>query len=487
MRSSLRIWPRSLLGQTLLATALALLAAQAISTLLLFRAAEERHETALINAAAFRLIGGARSDRDGRAFARERRDERADSWRIERRELPGGGMRGSNFPRRFAYQLSPTAPVLAGESRDQAREAALRDLLDRQGIAVADLTVTERPLVSDPLLQEASERRPRLRARLAAESGQALLVAGLRREGAAQWEVVRVPIRERENRASRAIVLQTLVLFVVLMGLLWLVLRRITRPLADLRERTARFSASGTPSEPLAARGPSDISSLIAAHNAMEARIGAMLNEKDVMLGAIGHDLKTPLAALRVRIEAVENEAQRERMAATIEELVRTLDEILELARIGRTDAPPERAELSALAASVVEEFEDMGEPVAMADGPRLSAPVRITWLKRGLRNLIANAVRYGGRAEVSVQREGDEIVLRVEDRGPGIPEDRIAAMLEPFVRGEASRNRETGGAGLGLTLARAVAEQHGGTLVLINRPGTDGSGGLRAELRLPA
>ncbi|UVI39775.1 ATP-binding protein [Qipengyuania spongiae] len=485
MRPSVRLWPRSLLGQTLLATALALLAAQAISTLLLFRAAEERRETALVNAAAFRLIGGAQfgsPDRplSGEQASRERPDRDRDRWR----ENPRGNRSG--FPRRFGYRLSDTSPLLPGEIRDAAREAELSEILARQGIEIAELVVTERMPGSDPVLRDLAARAPRLRTRLAAED-RALLVVGLRREGADGWEVGRIPIRERGARVVPAILLQTLVLFVVLMGLLWLVLRRITRPLADLRERTARFSASGTPSEPLAARGPSDISSLIAAHNAMEARIGAMLDEKDVMLGAIGHDLKTPLAALRVRIEAVGDEDQRERMATTIEELVRTLDEILELARIGRTDAPPERAELSALAASVVEEFEDMGEPVAMEDGPRLSAPVHITWLKRGLRNLVANALRYGGGAEVSVLREGEAIVLRVEDAGPGIPEDRIAAMLEPFVRGETSRNRETGGAGLGLTLARAVAEQHGGALVLANRPGSGGSGGLRAELRLPA
>ena len=107
---------------------------------------------------------------------------------------------------------------------------------------------------------------------------------------------------------------------------------------------------------------------------------------------------------------------------------------------------------------------------------------MQVTWIKRALRNLVSNAVRYGGETLISLSSEGNTAILVVEDNGPGIPEDRIAAMLEPFTRGEASRNRETGGAGLGLTLARAVAEQHGGTLVLANRP----EGGLRAEIRLP-
>jgi signal transduction histidine kinase len=169
-------------------------------------------------------------------------------------------------------------------------------------------------------------------------------------------------------------------------------------------------------------------------------------------------------------------------MAATIEDIVRTLDEILELARIGRASNPPERAAIGALAASVVEEFEDMGEPVTMAEGPRVSAEVHVNPLKRALRNLIANALRYGGGAAVSVVEAPGEVILRVEDNGPGIPAERIGAMTEPFVRGEASRSRATGGTGLGLTLARAVAEERGGSLVLANRP----EGGLRAEIRLP-
>jgi signal transduction histidine kinase len=130
----------------------------------------------------------------------------------------------------------------------------------------------------------------------------------------------------------------------------------------------------------------------------------------------------------------------------------------------------------------VVDEFEDMGEPVVLAQSSRLPAPVRATWLRRALRNLIGNAVRYGGKAEVSLFAEDGMAVIAIEDEGPGIPEGDINRMLEPFTRGEASRNRATGGAGLGLTIARAIAEQHGGRLVLANRAG----GGLRAELRLP-
>jgi len=170
-------------------------------------------------------------------------------------------------------------------------------------------------------------------------------------------------------------------------------------------------------------------------------------------------------------------------MAATIDEITRSLDDILSLARVGRPSDPLERTDLSALLAGVVEEYEDMGQPVELAATQRLALPLRATWLRRALRNLIENAVRYGGKARVSLVSEGRNAVIRIEDDGPGIAEGEIAAMMEPFARGEASRNRETGGAGLGLTLARAIAEQHGGGVTLKNR--TSGQG-LIAELRLP-
>jgi len=314
-----------------------------------------------------------------------------------------------------------------------------------------------------------------------------MIVAGMKRDGEPAWTVARWAMAERDPSQLGWLIGQTLLLYVILVGGLAWLLRRITRPIAALTRRLEHFAGSRALEGQLEPSGPDDTRRLIAAHNAMEARIAALLDEKDVMLGAIGHDLKTPLAALRVRIESVEDPAERAKMAASIEDITRSLDDILSLARVGRPSDPMERTDLSALLASVAEEYEDMGEPVELGATQRLALPLRATWLRRAMRNLIENAVRYGGAARVSLAREGKFAVVRIEDDGPGIPEGEIDAMMEPFARWEASRNRGTGGAGLGLTLARAIAEQHGGAIALKNRPGENGNAaGLVAELRLP-
>ena len=449
----MKLWPRSLQGQLLLAIALALLVAQGLSAALIYSAQAERREAAMVSAAAFRLTGG-----DGR-------------------DRPGPRERGE----RMGLQVAPAPPQAAGEMRDAHAERALADILSREGVAFDRVMVIDRPLERDPYARAWLVRnRDRVMRRMH-ESPRELMVAALRRPDG-QWLSARVPVPPGERRLLRSLLLQALFTYAVLIGAVALVLRRIVRPLAALTKRMERFAGTRDGSDPLRVEGPDDVRRLIAAHNALETRIATLLDEKDVMLGAIGHDLKTPLAALRVRIESVEDDAERGKMAATIEDIVRSLDDILSLARVGRPSDPLEPTELGALAAALVEEYEDQDKPVTIAEGSRIVLPARATWLRRCLRNLIDNALRYGTNARVSLAREGGMAIIRIEDDGPGIPEADIARMLEPFTRLEASRNSATGGAGLGLTLARAVAEQHGGALRLVNRPG----GGLTASVSLP-
>jgi len=459
-----RLLPRSLLGQMLLAVALALLVAQGISAALQFRAAEQRREMIAANQLAFQLVADPRFD--FRPIGSRMGDDRR-KWR------------------RLRVERTPHNPLMPGEQRDARREELLRAILVEQGIEPAELVVTKRRAADDPYVMGRSATGQWREVPQWVEGD--LLLAALRREGGTQFTVARVPLSTREPRQLGELIAQTALLYIILVGGLAVLLQRITRPLAALTKRVETFAETRAVDGQLDPSGPEDMRRLIVAHNAMEGRIAALLDEKDVMLGAIGHDLKTPLAALRVRIESVEDPAEREKMARTIEDITRSLDDILTLARVGRPSDPRERTDLGALLASVVEEYEDMGEPVTLEDGPRVAAPLRATWLRRALRNLIENALRYGEQARVSLERDGAEAVIRIEDNGPGIPPEEIGAMLEPFARGESSRNRVTGGAGLGLTLARAIAEQHGGRLVLANRTDADGRiAGLVAELRLP-
>lgn len=466
----------------MLVLALGLMVGQAISAILLYQAAEQRRETALVSSVAFRLVtemDGPRSEE-----RRARREARRAERRAARRErgAPVGDRPPPPFARRLRFSVEQTdvLPITVDEDRFPDYETALREVLTQQDIVVGSIAITKRLAGNDPFVRKMVDDRPRLNG--PGWQDREVLVAAVQRADETGWMIARTTLPKAPRNALGSIMLQTLLIFAILFALLYFVLRRITRPLAKLTTRVADFSRQPDQAIALEESGPGDMRRLIAAHNAMETRIAALLDEKDVMLGAIGHDLKTPLAALRVRIESVPDETQRDRMADSIDDISTTLDDILSLARVGKAGGVSENVDLGALTSGVVEEFEDLGQPVGIVQTSRLVAPVQVSWLKRALRNLVSNAIRYGNEAQVSVFEEADTIIFTVDDTGPGIPDSAIEAMMEPFTRGEGSRNRATGGAGLGLTLARAIAEQHGGTLLLFNR----NEGGLRAQIVLP-
>ena len=463
------LWPRSLQGQLLLAIALALLLAQGISAALLYRAQVERREAALVHTAALRLFGAAREE-----------------GLIEGRFRHDGQRVDTAAERRLRVQSSAAMPGFPADPRYDHAGRELREIMQEQGLAVGKVIVAARPLSDDPRLVQRMERRARMLGR-DPDRPHHLMVAAIELPEARKWLTVRVPVPKGEPAMIGTLIAQTLLLYALMVGAIALIVRRITMPLAALTTRLETFTAKQDAHGQLEPEGPDDVRRLILAHNAMEQRIAALLDEKDVMLGAIGHDLKTPLSALRVRIESVEDDSERARMAATIEDITRSLDDILSLARVGRPSDPLEPTELNALVGQVAEEFEDMGEPVSFAPSARMVLPLRATWARRAVRNLVVNALRYGGAARIAVERAGGHALIRIEDDGPGIPADQIEAMMQPFTRGEPSRNSATGGAGLGLTLARAIAEQHGGALTLANRQDAQGHvAGLTATLSLP-
>lgn len=301
----------------------------------------------------------------------------------------------------------------------------------------------------------------------------AVLVTGRLPDG--QWLHAAGLVRANDSASIIALLLQTFLLFVAVMVPLALVARRIARPLEDLTRRVRRVGVADDP-EPMERAGPDDVQQLIVAFNAMQARVSNLLGEKDVMLGAIGHDLKTPLAALRVRIESVDDDEEREKMASTIDEMVTILDDILTLARLGKSGEPIQPVDIGALVESVVSDFKaatfDTSEQ-------RVVAHIRPVLIRRALRNLIGNAITYGKHAALAVRAAGGMIFVEIDDDGPGIDAAMAESLFEPFVRAERSRSRSTGGSGLGLTISRAIARAHGGDVVLHNRP----AGGLRATM----
>lgn len=302
--------------------------------------------------------------------------------------------------------------------------------------------------------------------------------------GTGQWLTARSRGPAPIGPAIMALGVQTLVILAALLLPLLLLIRSVTRPLAALTRAADNWAAdswsTADPDPVDASSGPRDVRDLVTAVNAMKARIAQMLREKDVMLGAIGHDLRTPLTALRIQVELIEDDSQKAGMIAEIDRLSGDLENILSLAR-SSTNIERQPGDLVQIAAAIVADFRSQGADVDLEARPALIAAVDAAAIRRGIINLVENSVRYAGTARIRLEQQGNLATIIVEDDGPGIPEALLPSATDAFVRIEPSRNRTTGGHGLGLAIVAAIARIHGGGLRLSNRP----EGGLRAELAL--
>lgn len=444
-------FPRSLPGQIALLVAIALFAAQAINFALLLNERRQSRFNSVIVPAVTRLVDVTERMQAGRMPL------------VARLRFAG-------------LAVEPNNPIPPNASRRADIERVARTAFTEANIPVGQILATVRSIrPDDPRLEELPPRRKRQLLRLGGEMVIATEQRGL------GWVVVRAPWPRMERATILQLIAQTLILYGIVLIPVLFATRRMAKPLGELASAARAYRPGGT-ATPLVERGPGDIRAVISAYNALSLRVDGMLDEKDRMLGAIGHDLRTPLAALRVRIESVEDEADRARMADIIDEMNRTLDDILSLARLGRPSEPPTETDVGALVDAVVDDFRDLGAPVTLIDHPRVTYRLRPGLMRRAVRNLIENAVKYGGAAEVQLRPEPRVIGIEIADRGPGIPPAQLAAVFDPFTRLETSRNRETGGIGLGLAIARAIAREAGGDIVLANRDG----GGLVATIRLP-
>ncbi|CAA7625339.1 ATP-binding protein [Magnetospirillum sp. UT-4] len=261
----------------------------------------------------------------------------------------------------------------------------------------------------------------------------------------------------------------------VTLAALWAV-RRATRPFATFAAAAERLGVEIT-APPLPESGPREVRRAAHAFNVMQGRIRRFVDDRTQMLAAISHDLRTPITRMRLRAEFVEDEGERAKMLADLEEMERMIAATLAFAR---DEAAREERRPLDLAALVQGLADDLGAAYSGPDS--LVVEARPLALKRAIANLLDNARKYGGTARVTVADDGRHWTVTVEDDGPGIPEAEFERVFAPFVRLEASRNRDTGGSGLGLAIARAAARAHGGDITLANRP----EGGLRAILVLP-
>lgn len=274
-----------------------------------------------------------------------------------------------------------------------------------------------------------------------------------------------------------------LTLLVLAIGALaYLVARMASAPLQRLASAAAELG-DDLQREPLPVTGPLEVRRAAEAFNAMQKRLQRTLGERTQMLAAITHDLQTPVTRLRLRLENVGDEALRERLVGDLAAMQALIREGLELARSAESAEPRAALDLDSLLESIVEDAVEAGAAASFAQRSGAVLMLRPLAMHRLFSNLVDNAISYGGGAEVRVEQGSDGVRVRVRDPGPGLAEDQLETVFDPFVRLETSRSRATGGAGLGLTIARALAEKDGATLHLRNRA----QGGLEAVVHWPA
>lgn len=260
----------------------------------------------------------------------------------------------------------------------------------------------------------------------------------------------------------------------ILAPLAWLFARRLTRPFRALA------CALADPAAVVPTGGPRELREAATAIIRMRASLAEQAAERARMLSAVAHDLRTPLTGLRLRIEAAPEPA-RARMVTDVERMHAMIREVLDFARAAH--APRQRLAVRLLLADVMTFMPDGYGQLQLLPGPEAWVEVVPDALRRAVENLFRNALDYAGSARVEVRSDGEQVVISVIDGGPGIPAAERERLMRPFERGEASRNRDTGGAGLGLSIISDFASGHGGQFVLADAPG----GGVIAALKLPA
>jgi len=277
------------------------------------------------------------------------------------------------------------------------------------------------------------------------------------------------------------LLLSLAVLLAAVIAVSLVAVRWTTRPLKALADAADELGRN-LDRPPMPEQGPLEVVRAAHAFNTMQARLARTIRERSATLAAMSHDLKTPVTRLRLRAELLEDGELKKKISQDVAEMESMVLATLEFMRGGETAERVQPVDVTALLESLQGDAAVLGGQVLLEGGTARPFVGRPQALKRCLGNLIDNALKYGKSATLSVEDAPDRLVIRIRDRGPGIPEGELERVFEPFYRVEGSRGRDTGGTGLGLSIARNVAQLHGGTLIARNIK----DGGLEAVLTLP-
>jgi signal transduction histidine kinase len=302
-------------------------------------------------------------------------------------------------------------------------------------------------------------------------------IAGVRTSDG-NWTVVRPAPEPFPNDWQRKVALWLAGCVVLAVPAVWWFARRITAPIQRFAQAAERLGRDPH-APPVALKGPAEIGMAAGAINEMQTRLKRYVDDRTAMVGAISHDLRTPLARIRFKLEA--KTPDRAAILSDVEKMEAMIGSVLAFIRDAAAVDRREDLDLLSVAEVVVDDAALTGGDVQLVDSVPLTVTGDAVALQRLLGNLVDNALKYGGAARVRIREQDRQAVVEIEDDGPGLPSAELARVFEPFYRADASRNLDRGGVGLGLAVARSLARAHGGDVELISKPG-----GLTARVSLP-
>lgn len=296
-----------------------------------------------------------------------------------------------------------------------------------------------------------------------------------------EWLVFLTVLAQDAPARSRQFFISMGLMAIILALVSYWAVRRVTAPLGTLANAAERIGEDIN-APPLPETGAAEVDQASRAFNAMQARLRNLIETRTIMLAAISHDLRTPLTLLRLRTETIEDDAERDKILATIADMDAMLTANLHFARDATSGEQMRKTDMTALLESVVHDMMDAGLPVTLAQAPPIVSACQPGALRRVLANLLDNAIKYGGAARAAIRLAERDIEIVIDDDGPGIPADERERVFEPFYRLDRARSEATGGSGLGLAIARSIVHAHGGRIVFTNRT----NGGGRVMLAFP-